>query len=341
MKKIALITDAWYPQVNGVVRVTDTVRSILAARGYEVLVIDPSSFTSVTIPFYREIRLALFPARQLNRILSDFKPDAIHLQSEGPLGFAARRYCRKNKLPFTTWYHTHFHFYLDMRLKGLRRVVMSVARRFHNSSVRTFVSTESLKKELEGQRFTNLAVVPLGVDTELFKRNLAPPVPPMQKPVYVFFSRLAQEKNPEAFLQLQLQGTKLVIGDGPDREELEQKYPDATFVGYKKGQELVDYLSSADVMVFPSRTETFGLAALEALACGVPVAAHDVLGPRDIITEGVDGYLSDDLAEAAQKCLTLDREACRTKALKFSWEHSADAFLKNLAPIDNNKTESK
>jgi glycosyltransferase involved in cell wall biosynthesis len=338
MKKIALITDAWYPQVNGVVRVTDTIRSILVGRGYEVLVIDPSQFKNVTIPFYREIRLSLFPARRLNRMLSAFKPDAIHLQTEGTLGFAARKYCRQHSLPFTTWYHTHFHFYLDMRLHGLLKVVMAFARRFHNSATRTFVSTDGLKKELEREEFAHLAVVPLGVDTGHFKRNLAPNVPAMQRPVYVFFSRLAQEKNPEEFLKLKLDGTKLVIGDGPDREKLEKKYGienggDATFVGYKTGQELVDYLSNADVMIFPSRTETFGLAALEAMACGVPVAAHDVLGPRDIITQGVDGYLSENLAEAAQKCLTLDREACRQKALKYSWEHSVDAFLQNLAPI--------
>ena len=341
MKKIALITDAWYPQVNGVVRVTDTIRTLLVNRGYEVLVIDPTQFRNITIPFYREIQLAFFPGRRLAQLLSAFNPDAVHVQTEGTLGFAARTYCQKHAIPFTTWYHTHFHFYLDMRFHGVLRFVMQVVRNFHNSSARTFVSTESLKKELDSQGFTRVTVVPLGVDTTIFKRNLAPKVPQMQGPIYVFFSRLAQEKSPEEFLDLPLKGTKLVIGDGPDRERLEKKYSiakggDSTFVGYKKGQELVDYLSVADVMIFPSRTETFGLAALEALACGVPVAAHNVLGPRDIITEGVDGYLSEDLAEAAQKCLTLDREACRQKALHYSWDNSVDTFLKNLVPIKGN-----
>jgi len=335
MKKIALITDAWHPQVNGVVRVTDAIRALLLERGYEVLLIEPSAFTSVPLPLYREIRLSLLPGRKVARLLDDFNPDAIHSMTEGSLGFAARRYCLRRNIPFTSWYHSHFHFYISMRVPGVLGLVMRNVRRFHNAAARTFVSTGGLRQELTEKGFTKLAVVPLGVDVNLFKRNLAPAVPPMQKPVYVFFSRLAVEKSPEEFLRLQLEGTKLVIGDGPDAKKLQKKYPDAMFVGYKKGQELVGYLSAADVMVFPSRTETFGLAALEALACGVPVAAHNVLGPRDIITEGVDGYLSDNLAEAAKKCLTLDRESCRQKALKYSWENSVDAFLKNLAPVEH------
>jgi glycosyltransferase involved in cell wall biosynthesis len=342
MKKIALITDAWHPQVNGVVRVTETLAKMLESRGIEVKIIEPSQFTTIPLPLYQEYRLALFAKRRVAKELADFKPDAIHLMTEGTLGFAARTYCLKQNLPFTTWYHTHFDYYISMRIPGLLSIVKLFVRTFHNAATSTFVSTESLKKDLHDEGFTRLAVVPLGVDTERFKRNLAPAVPVYQKPVYVFFSRLAVEKSPEEFLQLELQGTKLVIGDGPDRERLEKKYSvanggDATFVGYKKGQELVDYLSSADVMIFPSRTETFGLAALEALACGVPVAAHNVLGPRDIVTEGVDGYLSANLAEAAQKCLLLEREACRQKALKYSWKNSVDVFLQNLVPIKDAK----
>ena len=344
MKKIALITDAWHPQVNGVVRVTETLAKMLESRGIEVKIIEPSTFTTIPLPLYPEYRLALFAKGRITMELAAFNPDAIHIMTEGTLGLAARNYCQAQKAPFTTWYHTHFDYYVSMRIPGFLLLVKWFVRTFHNAATRTFVSTDSLKQDLLDDGFTKLTVVPLGVDTERFKRNLAPNVPPeiqqIQKPVYVFFSRLAVEKSPEEFLQLKLQGTKLVIGDGPDREKLEKKYSvanggDATFVGYKKGQELVDYLSVADVMIFPSRTETFGLAALEALACGVPVAAHNVLGPRDIITEAQDGYLGGDLAEAAQKCLTLDREACRQKALKFSWENSVDAFLKNLAQIEN------
>jgi glycosyltransferase involved in cell wall biosynthesis len=333
VKKIVLITDAWHPQVNGVVRVTETISTILLKRGVETLIIHPGMFRTIPVPFYPEIRLALFSRQKIKKLLTDFKPDAIHLMTEGSLGFVARGYCIKNKLPFTSWYHTHFDFYLDMRFPGLLALVVYYLKKFHNSAERTFVSTESLRQELLAEGFTKLAVVPLGVDTEKFKRNLAPNVPAFPKPVFVFFSRLAPEKSPEEFLKLPLEGTKLVIGDGPDRAMLEKKYPDATYVGYKKGQELVDYLSIADVMVFPSRTETFGLAALEAMACGVPVAAHNVLGPKDIITEGKDGYLGQDLAEAAQKCLILNREDCRAKALKFSWDNSVEEFEKNLAPI--------
>lgn len=196
------------------------------------------------------------------------------------------------------------------------------------------VSTESLKSELEISGFKNVVVVPLGVDVNHFVRNPASPLPKLSKPVFVYFSRLAPEKSPEEFLRLKMPGTKLVIGDGPDRKKLEKKYgKENMFVGYKRGQELVDWLSLADVFVFPSRTETFGLVVLEALACGIPVAAHDVMGPRDIITEGKDGYLSENLAEAAMKCLSLSRDDCRAKAIQYSWEHSAEAFIKNLAFI--------
>ncbi|HEV8666695.1 MAG TPA: glycosyltransferase family 1 protein [Candidatus Paceibacterota bacterium] len=335
MKKIVIVTDAWHPQVNGVVRVTEAIERILKARGYSVLIIHSGLFMSLPVPFYREITLALFPNNKVKRLIEDFAPDAVHLMTEGPLGWAARAFCLRRGVPFTSWYHTHFDFYIDMRIPGLKRLVTARLRRFHNRAERTFVSTTSLQSDLVREGFTKTAVVPLGVDTAFFVRNLAPAVPQLQKPVYVFFSRLAVEKSPEEFLKLPLDGTKLVIGDGPDRAKLERKYKgQAVFVGYRKRQELVDYLSIADAMVFPSRTETFGLAALEALSCGVPVAAHNVLGPKDIITEGKDGYLSDDLATAAQKCLTLNREDCRAKALEFSWDKSVDAFLKNLVLIE-------
>ena len=194
------------------------------------------------------------------------------------------------------------------------------------------VSTASLKRELESTGFKkNIVIVPLGVDVAHFVRNPTPALPALTKPVFLYFSRLASEKSPEEFLKLTLPGTKLVIGDGPERVRLEKKYgKENIFVGYKHGQELVDWLSLADVFVFPSRTETFGLVALEALACGIPVAAHDVMGPRDIITNGKDGYLSDTLEEAALKCLELSREECRATALQYSWEHSVDTFIKNL-----------
>ncbi len=333
MKKILLVTDAWAPQVNGVVRVLNTLIPLLAARGYDVTVIEPGQFRTVSLPSYPDIRLALFARRRIARVLKTLQPDAVCIVTEGPLGWAARSVCIRKKIPFVTWYHSHFQLYVDVRLRGLLTPVYRLLRRFHSRAATTMVTTETLKRELESAGFTNLAIMPLGVDTELFVRNPKPPLPPLPKPVFVYFSRLAPEKSPEAFLKLSLPGTKLVIGEGPLREKLEGKYGEHhVFVGYKHGKNLVNWLSLADVFVFPSRTETFGLVALEALACGIPVAAHDVMGPRDIITQGVDGYLGDDLKEAALKCLDLSRDACRRKAEAYSWQHSTDRFLEVLFP---------
>lgn len=331
MKRILLVTDAWTPQVNGVPRVLDAHIKALKERGYEVSVIEPNQFTTIPLPMYPEIRLALFARRRVAEMIEKLHPDAIHIVTEGPLGWAVRSVCIKNGIQFTTWYHTKFQLYVDVRLHGLLGPIYSLMRRFHSKAVRTMVSTEGLKSELEAEGFKNVVVVPLGVDIEQFVRNPYPSLPSLPKPIFVYFSRLAPEKSPEEFLKLKLSGTKLVIGDGPDRKKLEEKYGrENKFVGYKRGQELVDWLSLCDVFIFPSRTETFGLVVLEALACGIPVAAHSVMGPRDIITEGKDGYLSENLAEAAMKCLALSRDDCRAKALQYSWEHSADEFIKNL-----------
>ncbi len=334
MKKILLVTDAWAPQINGVVRVQDAHIKALEGRGYAVTAIEPSQFRTVPLPFYPEIRLALFPRRRIAKTLRELRPDAVHLMTEGPLGWAARSACRTQGIPFTTWYHTHLQLYVNVRLRGLLRPINALLRRFHGLAVRTIVSTESLKRELESLGFKNVAVVPLGVDVELFKRNPAPPLAPLPKPVFVYFSRLDPEKSPEEFLKLDLPGTKLVIGDSVDRPRLESLYGGKNkFVGFKRGQDLVNWLSLADVFVFPSRTETFGLVVVEALACGLPVAAHDVMGPRDSVTHGKDGYLSDDLREAALKCLDLSPADCRAKAETYSWERSADAFVQNLSFI--------
>lgn len=330
-KKILLVTDAWSPQVNGVVRVLQALIPILRARGYDVRLIEPGQFATVPLPFYPEIRVALFPRRKVMKMITEFEPATVCLVTEGPLGWAARSVCKEKKIPFVSWYHTHFPLYVDVRLHGLMRPVFAFIRRFHVGALATMVSTESLRKELSAHGFENMLLMPLGVDTELFTRNSNQMLPELPKPVFVYFSRLAPEKNPEAFLKLDLPGTKLVIGDGPLRKMLERRYGKRhLFVGYKRGQELVDWLSLADVFVFPSRTETFGLVALEALACGLPVAAYDVMGPRDIVEQGKDGYLHEDLAEAAIKCLDLSREDCRKKAEQYSWERSADAFIFNL-----------
>ena len=332
MKKILLVTDAWAPQVNGVVRVQDALITVLKTCGYEVAVIEPEQFVTVPLPTYSEIRVALFPRRRVAKMIAELHPDAVHLMTEGPLGWAARSVCMERGIPFTTWYHSHYQLFVNIRLHGLLRPIYALLRRFHSTATRTMVSTESLKKKLESTGFKkNIVVVPLGVDVNRFVRNPMPSLPMFPKPVFLFFSRLAPEKSPEEFLKLKLPGTKLVIGDGPDRMKLEEKYgKENKFVGFKCGPELVNWLSLCDVFVFPSRTETFGLVVIEALACGIPVAAHDVMGPRDIITHGRDGYLSENLQEAAIKCLELSPADCRAKALAYSWEHSMDAFLQNL-----------
>ena len=332
-KKLLLVTDAWAPQVNGLVTALEKMKESLERDGIEVVVIHTGLFSSVPLPWYPEVRLALLARRRIRRMLMWEHPDFIHIASEGPLAWSARALCRRYGWRFTTSYHTHFHRYADMyvRVRWFLRPVRELLRVFHSAATRTMVATPSLKRELETHGFRNITLWPLGVDTRLFIRNPLSQVRALPKPVFVFFSRLAREKSPEEFLNLDLPGTKLVIGDGPLRKQLESRFStQAVFVGCKQGKELVDLLSICDVMVFPSRTETFGLVMLEALACGIPVAAHDVMGPRDIIDNGIDGILDEDLTKAALACLSLDRAKCREKALRYSWNTSAVAFKANL-----------
>lgn len=331
MKDIIIVSDAWRPQINGVVRVLETIIPLVEQKGYTVHMITPNLFWSVPLPFYREIHLSLFAKRKVRVMLLAHKTSAVHIATEGPLGFAARSICIKHNIPFTTSYHTHFQLHLEARIGRIfTRQVSRLLVWFHRPAARTMVVSESLERVLRDIGLQHIVIWPLGVDTELFVRNLVPPVEQLPKPVFVYFGRLATEKNVEEFLRSTLPGTKLVIGDGPDRPRLEKKYRDARFVGYKTGQDLVNWLSMCDVCVFPSRTETFGLVVVEALACGVPVAAHRVMGPVDILTDGVDGCMSENLQEAAMKCLALSRDDCRKTAGTYSWDTSAEAFLKNL-----------
>ncbi len=331
MKQIIFVTDAWEPQVNGVVTAVEMTTRILKERGYEVTVIHPGHFKTFPLPLYPEIRLALFPYLRVQKILRQQPHAAIHIATEGPLGLAARRFCLKNTISFSTSYHTQFHLHLQKRVRGLTGVAYRFLRWFHAPATVTMVASQSLKDQLEGAGFRHLALWPLGVDTKLFTRNPSPQVLNLVHPVFGYFGRLAKEKSPEEFLKLDLPGTKLVIGDGPMRKELEARYGEsAAFVGYKKGQGLVDHLSTVDVLVFPSRTETFGLVIVEALAIGIPVAAHAAMGPQDIIENGVDGYIDEDLQKAAITCLSLNRDNCRKKALLFSWERATDIFLTNV-----------
>lgn len=334
MKKLLIVTDTWHPKVDGVVRSIEFRSPELERLGYAVTVAHPGQFRTMPFPLYPELKLALFPKRRLRHMMRELGPDCIHVETEGSLGLAARALCRKQGLRFTSSYHTHLQLYADVYARLPVRFLLAPAaaalRWFHGAAARTFVSTESLRQELERQGFKNLAVCPLGVDTAMFVRNPQAPAVELEHPVFAFFSRLAPEKSPEDFLKLDLPGTKLVIGDGPDRKRLEKRYPEAKFVGFQRGQALVNWLSQVNVVVMPSRTETFGLVVIEALAMGIPVAAHDVMGPRDIVVSGVHGQLSDDLRQAALGCLALSPEECRKRALEFSWAASAEAYAKNL-----------
>lgn len=331
--KILIVSDAWFPQVNGVVRTLDTVRGELVRKGHEVEVIGPNRFRTVPCPTYPEIRLAFDAVWRIDAMIAKFDPQAIHIATEGPLGMAARRYCRKRNLPFTTSYHTRFPEYLAARLPIPRSWVYGWLRRFHGAAVRTLVPTESMRRDLLRQGFDNVVIWGRGVDTELFRpRDVR--VVEGKRPIWLYVGRVAVEKNLEAFLGLELRGTKVVVGDGPQLAELKYRYPEAKFVGAKRGEELAAYYASASVFVFPSRTDTFGLVLLEALASGVPIAAFPVPGPIDVVGAAPVGRLYEDLARAAEDALHLSREDCRNYALKFTWTACAETLFSHLAPID-------
>jgi glycosyltransferase involved in cell wall biosynthesis len=329
--RIALVSDAWLPQTNGVVRTLGITVDMLRARGHAVQVVHPGDFRNFPCPTYPEIRLAVRPYRRVAATLDMLLPDAVHIATEGPLGLAARRWCRRRGMPFTTSYHTQFPEYVRARVPIPLTVSYAYLRRFHRRAARTMVATPSMQRQLENRGFANVVRWTRGVDVELFRPRAADPFD-LPRPVSVFVGRVAVEKSVEDFLRLDLPGTKVVIGDGPARAELEQRYSRAVFTGYKYGEELATHVAAADVFVFPSRTDTFGLVLLEAMACGVPVAAYPVTGPLDVIRDGVTGILSEDLRAATLRALDLDRHACREHALHYTWDRATDQFLGNLAP---------
>jgi glycosyltransferase involved in cell wall biosynthesis len=326
-----IVTDAWFPQTNGVVSTLAQTAAWLGRFGHEVRMLTPKDFRSIACPTYPEVRLSLFPHRKVASEIIAFAPQALHIATEGPLGVCARRFCLKWGLSFTTSYHTQFPQYLRARFPIPLSVSYGVLRRFHAAAVRCMVSTPSMRADLGAHGFRNLAHWPRGVDTEKFR-----PKPKeflsLPRPIAAYVGRVAIEKNIDAFLSMPWAGSKIVVGDGPERARLQQQYPDATFTGYKFGDELASHLAAADVMVFPSRTDTFGLVNLESMACGVPVAAYPVTGPIDVIDDGVTGALDTDLAAAALRALKLDPEACRARALKSGWDVSSRQFESNLTP---------
>jgi 1,2-diacylglycerol 3-alpha-glucosyltransferase/glucuronosyltransferase len=330
--RIAVVSDAWFPQVNGVVRTLSTVKGELEAMGHSVLVVSPDKFKTVPCPTYPEIRLALLPGRRLRALIDAFAPDALHIATEGPLGWAARSLARQRGWPFTTSFHTKFPEYVAARTGLPASWGYLVLRHFHGAAAAIMVATPSLGQELTARGFKNLRRWTRGVDTALF-RPRAKNFLDAPRPIYMFVGRVAVEKNIETFLKLELDGTKYVVGDGPSIASLRQRYPAVRFTGYKAGEELAQHVAAADVFVFPSLTDTFGLVLLEALASGVPVAAFPITGPSDVINGHPVGALDADLGRAARRALGCAADACRAYAMTYSWRASAEQFLGNLRPF--------
>jgi glycosyltransferase involved in cell wall biosynthesis len=337
--KIAIVTDAWHPQTNGVVKTLTTTAATLGNLGHQVRAIEPNRFRTFPCPTYPEIRLAWFPYRPLDAMMKEFAPDAVHIATEGTLGAAGRTWCLRHRMPFTTSYHTQFPEYVRARFPIPLAVSYAHLRRFHGAAARTMVATPTMQRQLEARGFRSIVRWTRGVEVQLFKprsKNFLS----LPRPIWIYVGRVAVEKNIEAFLALDLPGTKVIVGDGPARTELEAKYPSAEFLGYRFGEELASHIAAADVFVFPSRTDTFGLVLLEAMACGLPVAAYPVTGPIDVVQPGVTGVLNEDLAAAALAALELDPAQCRSYALKNTWEAATQQFLSNLAPIGHESQQS-
>lgn len=327
--RVLIATDAWHPQVNGVVRTLTSLAESAGRLGISVDFLSPEGFPSIGLPTYRSLRLALPKRDEIERRIADKRPDAIHIATEGPIGFITRAHCIRRGLPFTTSYTTRFPEYIAARFPVPVSWSYAVLRRFHAAAAVTMVSTASLMSELRQHGFRNLGMWTRGVDTELFTPEHAMPWD-LPRPIFLCTGRIAIEKNLEAFLALDLPGTKVVIGEGPQEAELQRRYPDVRFLGLRKGKELASYMASADVFVFPSLTDTFGVVQLEALASGVPVAAFPVMGPQDVIGDRPIGVIDGNLRAACLGALRMSRGACRQFALTHSWEASARQFIGHI-----------
>lgn len=332
--RILIVSDAWQPQVNGVVRTLMTVTAELRAMGHRVEVIGPDRFRTVRCPTYPDISLAVLPGRRLIRMIEAFRPDALHIATEGPLGLAARRWATRTGFAFTTAFHTRFAEYLKARTGVPLAPIYAWMRRFHGAGQGTMVATPSLQSELHSRGFANIRPWSRGVDLSLFQ-----PFPreewDLPRPVFAYVGRIAVEKNIEAFLDLDLPGSKVVVGGGPLLAKLRRRYPNVHFTGPRHGDALARAYAGADVFVFPSVTDTFGLVILESLACGTPVAAYPVTGPKDVLldADGMIGAVDSDLREACLRALGADRDACRRHAERYSWRACAETFLSHLVPL--------
>jgi glycosyltransferase involved in cell wall biosynthesis len=335
--RILIATDAWHPQVNGVVRTLTSLARSASALGAEIDFLTPDGFPSLGVPTYPGLRIALPNRREIARRIKAASPDAIHIATEGPIGWAARAYCRRHKLAFTTSYTTRFPEYIAARSILPAALSYAVLRHFHAAAAMTMVATRSLEQELSARGFRRLGAWTRGVDTDLFRPD-EPAELDLPRPIFMTVGRVAVEKNLEAFLSLNLPGSKVVIGDGPQKAALEHRYPKVRFLGEKTGQDLTAHLAAADVFVFPSRTDTFGVVQLEALACGTPVAAFPVTGPVDVIADHPVGALDTDLQSACMRALGMSRESCRNFALERSWENSARQFIGNLTALQPSRS---
>jgi glycosyltransferase involved in cell wall biosynthesis len=329
--KIAVVTDAWSPQVNGVVNTLKQTTAGLRALGHEVATITPEGFRTLPMPTYPDIRLSLLPGRAVARQLTEFAPDAVHIATEGPLGLAARSYCVKQRKAFTTAYHTRFPEYVKARIGLPLAVTYRWLRWFHDPATAIMVPTPVVREDLQAQGFQRVVLWSRGVDTELFSPRPRDALA-TRPPIFLYVGRVAIEKNIEAFLALDLPGSKWVAGEGPQRAMLERKYPDVYFAGVQTPVQLARFYSAADVFVFPSKTDTFGLVLLEAMACGTPVAAYPVTGPIDVLQDGAGGVMHEDLRTACMGALELNRERVREYALQFSWSAATEQFARHLIP---------
>jgi glycosyltransferase involved in cell wall biosynthesis len=332
LMRVLVATDAWQPQVNGVVRTLTSLARTARSLGVGIEFLSPDGFPSVPLPTYPGLRLALPSRRRVARRIDEAKPDAIHIATEGPIGHAVRAYCRRRGRPFTTSYTTRFPEYISARAPIPESWIYSALRRFHAPATVTMVATPSLFTELAQRGFSNLGMWTRGVDTDLFRpdRAIALDFP---RPIFVVVGRVAVEKNLDAFLALDLPGTKVVIGKGPQEEELKRRFPDVRFLGLLENGTLAGHLAAADVFVFPSRTDTFGVVQLEALASGVPIAAFPVTGPKDVVGNHPIGVLDEDLRAACLGALQISRDACRAFALDYSWERSARQFIGHIQKV--------
>ncbi len=330
--RIAFITDAWHPQINGVVTTIQNTCTTLEQSGHTIKLITPDQFKSIPCPSYPSIRLAIGCYGKLSRQLKDFNPQRIHIATEGPLGIAARKYCLKHNLAFTTSFHTLFAEYINLRFRIPISCGYAFLRWFHGPAKKVMVATPSVEADLVARGFKNHFIRwSRGVNPDFYYPR-QDDILSLARPISMFVGRVAVEKNIEAFLSVDFPGTKVIVGDGPQLKELKEKFPDAVFVGFLSGEPLARHMAAADVFVFPSRTDTFGIVLLDALASGVPVAAYPVTGPLDVITSDKVGKLDEDLAVAMTEALKLDARDCRNFAMNYSWANCTEQFFNNLVP---------